>query len=68
MIKISFPDGAVREFEQGITPFQIAQSISEGLARKIIVATVNGIPWDLSRPITEDAAVKLLSWNDTDGK
>jgi threonyl-tRNA synthetase len=68
MIKISFPDGAMREYEKGITPFQIAQSISEGLARKIIVASVNGVPWDLSRPIGEDASIKLLSWNDAEGK
>jgi len=68
MVKISFPDGAVREYEKGVTPFQIAQSISEGLARKIIVASVNGVPWDISRPIAEDAAIKLLSWNDAEGK
>lgn len=68
MINITFPDGAVRQYEQGTTGMDIAKSISEGLARKILAASVNGEVWDLSRPINSDAAVKFLTWDDTDGK
>ncbi|ULQ57647.1 threonine--tRNA ligase [Flavihumibacter rivuli] len=68
MIKISFPDGAVREFAPGITAMEIAKSISEGLARRILAASVNGEVWDLSRPIYQDAQLKLLAWDDKDGK
>ena len=68
MIKITFPDGAVKEFEQGVTAMQIAKSISEGLARKVLAAKVNDQVWDATRPINEDAALKLLTWDDTDGK
>jgi threonyl-tRNA synthetase len=68
MIKITLPDGAVREYEAGITSMDIAKSISEGLARKVLAAKVNGQVWDASRPIATDAAVQLLTWNDTDGK
>lgn len=68
MIKISFPDGAVREYENGTSALEIAKSISEGLARKILAASVNGQVWDLSRPIYEDATIKLLSWDDAEGK
>jgi threonyl-tRNA synthetase len=68
MIKISFPDGAVREYENGTSALDIAKSISEGLARKILAASVNGQVWDLSRPIYEDATIKLLSWDDAEGK
>ncbi|HMH31844.1 MAG TPA: threonine--tRNA ligase [Puia sp.] len=68
MIKITFPDGAMREYEKGITALDIARSISEGLAKKVIVASVNGQTWDLSRPIMEDATLKLLTWNDAEGK
>jgi threonyl-tRNA synthetase len=68
MIKITLPDGAVREYEKGTTALDIAKSISEGLARKVLAASVNGQVWDATRPINEDATFKLLTWNDTDGK
>ncbi|HOZ97075.1 MAG TPA: threonine--tRNA ligase [Niabella sp.] len=68
MITISFPDGAKKEFEAGVTALDIAKSISEGLARKVIAAKVNGEVWDATRPIGNDADLVLLTWNDTDGK
>ncbi len=68
MMKISFPDGAVREYENGSSAMDIAKSISEGLARKILAATINGQVWDLSRPINEDASLQLLTWDDAAGK
>jgi len=68
MINITFPDGAVRQYAEGTTAMDIAKSISEGLARKVIAAGVNGQTWDASRPINEDAAVKLYTWNDAEGK
>ena len=68
MINITFPDGAVRQFDKGITPAAIAKSISEGLARKVLVSAVNGNVWDLSRPIDSDASIKFLTWEDADGK
>jgi threonyl-tRNA synthetase len=68
MINITFPDGAVRQYEKGITAQDIAKSISEGLARKVIAAGVNGQLWDITRPIQEDATFKLYSWNDNEGK
>lgn len=68
MIKITFPDGAVREYESGSTALEIARSISEGLAKKVLAASVNGQVWDATRPITNDATLKLLTWTDTDGK
>src|SRR5882724_510283 len=68
MIKITFPDGAVREYPYGSTALDIAKSISEGLARKVLAANVNGQVWDATRPINEDVSIKLLTWNDADGK
>jgi threonyl-tRNA synthetase len=68
MIKITFPDGQVRDFENGITPFQVALSISEGLARNVLAANLNGEVVDSSTPIKADAALQLLTWNDADGK
>src|SRR4249919_1691953 len=68
MINITFPDGAVRQYENGVTALDVAKSISEGLARKVLVASVNGQVWDATRPITENAHLKLLTWNDADGK
>ena len=68
MINITFPDGAVRQYEKGISALDIAKSISEGLARKILAANVNGQVWDATRPINEDATLNLLTWNDKDGK
>ncbi|HNA41534.1 MAG TPA: threonine--tRNA ligase, partial [Saprospiraceae bacterium] len=63
-----FPDGNVRQYETGTTPLSIAKSISEGLAKRILVASINGQIWDMSRPVYEDSNIKLLSWDDTDGK
>lgn len=68
MIKISFPDGAVREYESGVTSLEIAKSISEGLAKKVLAANINGQVWDATRPITTDATLKLLTWSDPEGK
>ncbi len=68
MISITLPDGSVRQYEQGVTSMQVAQSISEGLARNVLAAEVDGVVWDASRAIEQDAAVKLLTWNDLKGK
>lgn len=68
MIQIRFPDGAVREYQAGTTSMDIAKSISEGLARKVLAAKVNGQVWDLSRAITEDATLQLITWDDAEGK
>lgn len=68
MINISFPDGAVRQYEAGVTALDIAKSISEGLARKVLAASVNGQVWDATRPITTDSALKLHTWDDAEGK
>ncbi|MBC7946333.1 MAG: threonine--tRNA ligase [Chitinophagaceae bacterium] len=68
MINITFPDGAVRQYEKGISALDIAKSISEGLARKVLAASVNGQVWDASRSINEDSSLKLLTWTDPEGK
>ena len=68
MVQIQFPDGAVRHYEKGITALGIAKSISEGLAKKVLAASVNGEVYDATRPIETDAALKLLTWDDADGK
>jgi len=68
MINITFPDGAVRQYEKGSSALDIARQISEGLARKVLAADVNGTTWDLARSINEDAAVKFLTWDDVSGK
>ena len=68
MVQIQFPDGAVRSYEKGVTALGIAKSISEGLAKKVLAASVNGVVWDATRPIQTDAALKLLTWDDADGK
>lgn len=68
MVQIQFPDGAVRSYEKGITALGIAKSISEGLAKKVLAASVDGEVWDATRPINKDAALKLLTWDDADGK
>lgn len=68
MIKITFPDNSVKEFEAGVTPLQIAQSISPRLAREVLAASVNDKEWDLTRPIEGDAAIKLFKWEDPEGK
>ena len=68
MIRITFPDGAVREYNEGTTSLDIAKSISEGLARKVLAASVNAEIWDATRPIYKDANLKLLTWNEKEGK
>ena len=68
MIRITFPDGSVREYEKGVTGLEIAQSISQRLAQEVLAASVNGETWDLTRPIEEDATVNLLKWDDEEGK
>lgn len=68
MIKITFPDNSVREFSEGTTSLQIAESISPRLAKDVLAAKVNGEVWDLTRPITTDAMLQLLKWEDEDGK
>ena len=68
MMNITFLDGAVRQYEQGSSAMDIAKSISEGLARRILAAEVNGEIWDLSRPINNDASIKFLTWEDANGK
>ena len=67
-IKITLPDNSVREYPKGSTAMDVAKSISEGLARNVLAAKVNGEVRDLSRPINEDASLQLLTWNDADGK
>ena len=68
MINITLPDGAVRQYEKGITSLEIAKSISEGLAKKVLAAKVNGQVWDATRAIDTDAQLKLLTWDDAEGK
>jgi threonyl-tRNA synthetase len=68
MIKITFPDGSVREFENGVTGYEIAKSISPRLAKEVLSVTVNGELWDIMRPINEDASIKLHKWDDEEGK
>lgn len=68
MIKITFPDGSVREYAKGTTSMQIAESISQRLAQEVLAAKVNGQIWDLTRPLNEDATIELLKWEDEDGK
>lgn len=68
MIKITFPDGNIREYEAGVSPMQIAESISMGLAKKVLVAEVNGKVWDLTRTLAADSSLKLFTWDDKEGK
>ncbi len=68
MINITLPDGSVREYHSGVTAHEVALSISEGLARNVLSAEVNGEVWDSKRPIIESSRVKLLTWNDEKGK
>ena len=67
-INITFPDQSVKQFESGVTPLQIAESLSPQLARDILAASVNDKEWDISRPISEDATIKLFKWDDPEGK
>ena len=68
MIKVTFPDGSVREYAQGVTGLQIAESISPRLAQEVLAVGVNGETRDLMRPIDEDASIKLYKWDDEEGK
>ena len=68
MINITLPDGAVRQYEAGVTALDVAKSISEGLARKVLAANVNGQVWDAMRAINEDTKLTLLTWQDKDGQ
>jgi len=68
MINIRFPDGAVRSYAKGITPMAIAKSIAEGLAKKVIAASIDGSVKDASTPLNNDCEIKLLTWDDADGK
>ena len=68
MIKITLPDGTVKNYDEGVTGLDIAGDISEGLARNVLAARVNGEVWDSFRPINSDATVELLTWNNDEGK
>ncbi|MEY4114786.1 MAG: hypothetical protein RLZ76_1479 [Bacteroidota bacterium] len=68
MINIRFPDGAVRSYAKGSTPMAVAKSIAEGLAKKVIAASIDGVVRDASTPLNKDCELKLLTWDDTDGK
>ena len=68
MIKITFPDGSIREYESGVTGLQIAESISQRLAQDVLACGVNGETMELNRPITADASVVLYKWDDAEGK
>jgi threonyl-tRNA synthetase len=68
MINITFPDGNRRQYEDGASAMDIARSISEGLARNVLSAKINGEVWDATRPIHQDATIQLLTWNDKEGK
>ena len=68
MINITFPDGSVKPFEQGVTAYDIAMSISPRLAAEVLAAKVNETVYDLTRPIKEDAAIQLLKWDDEEGR
>src|ERR1044071_347161 len=67
-VKITLPDGSIKEFPSGVKGIEIAQSISEGLMRNALSIEVNGEIWDLSRPITKDSSIKIFTWNDKGGK
>ena len=68
MIKITFPDNSVKEYAEGTTAMQIAESISSRLAQEVLAASVNGEIWDLTRPINQDASIKLFKREDEEGK
>jgi len=68
MSHITLPDNTVRDFSEGVSSLDIAKSISEGLARKVLAAKVDDEIWDVTRPIGKDARVKLLTWDDPEGK
>ena len=68
MINITLPDNSVRIYPKGTTSLEVAKSISEGLARNVLSANVNGEVWDALRPINSDATIKLFTWEDAEGK
>ncbi len=68
MIKVTLPDGSVREYDKGATALDVAMSISEGLARNVLAAEVNGEVWDATRALPETTKIRLLTWNDPEGK
>jgi len=68
MIHITLPDGSVREYQEGVSALDVAKSISEGLARKVLAAEINGEVWDATRPINNDASLRLLTWDDKGAK
>ncbi len=68
MVKITFPDGSIKEFESGVTGLDIAQSISPKLAKEVLAVSVNGETWDLTRGIPYDAEIKLFTWEDEEGR
>ncbi len=68
MINITFPDGSVKEFESGVTPLKVAESISPRFAADVLAAKVDGEDWDISRPINKDASIQLFKWDDAEGK
>jgi len=68
MINITFPDGSVRQYEKGITPFEIANSISPRLAAEVLASTVNSKIYEINRPVNEDATLKLHKWDDQEAK
>ena len=68
MINITFPDGSVKQFESGVTPYQVAESISPRFAADVLAAKVNDEEWDISRPINDDASIQLFKWESAEGK
>ncbi len=68
MINIHLPDNSVKNYSNGVTALDFAKDISEGLARNVLAARINGEVWDATRPINQDAEIQLLTWNDDDGK
>ena len=68
MLKITFPDGSIREYEKGVTGLQIAESISSRLAQDVLACGINGETVELNRPINEDATIQLYKWEDAEGK
>ncbi|HQK71150.1 MAG TPA: TGS domain-containing protein, partial [Bacteroidales bacterium] len=68
MVKLTFPDGTVKEFTEGITGLEIARQISPQLAKEVLSVSVNGELYDLTRPITTDANIKLHKWEDEEGR
>ncbi len=68
MINITFPDGSVKQFAEGVTPLQVAESISPRFAADVLAAKINGEEWDISRPVDKDASIELFKWGDPEGK